>query len=209
MERLGRTLRVNRGFVLRAFILSFIVVGTLAFARTDGPPPSLYERVAAKLSANPALAEAIGKPSPELQAARWLAGRWNVTARVFATPGNPERVDRGQSTVEEVLGGTWLQFRDTYDGKVQDLSFLTCNPVTRRWISMTVDHTGNAVAATADGWRDGRLVFVTRNAEILGEPVVLRQTFEKRSAREYRVLNEEQLSDGSWVAVDEYLYRKE
>ena len=42
----------------------------------------------------------------------------------------------------------------------------------------------------------------------LGERVVLRQTLEKRSDREYRLLNEELLPNGGWRAVDEYVYVK-
>jgi hypothetical protein len=51
-------------------------------------------------------------------------------------------------------------------------------------------------------------VLIAENADIIGERVTLRQTIEKRSPREYRVLNEEQLPDGTWAAIDEYVYPK-
>lgn len=169
---------------------------------------TLYERVAAKLAAQPELARALSAPPKELERAAWLAGDWNVTARVFATPKTPERVDRGTSHVERILDGTWLSFRDTYPSGTQDLGFLTFNPVTKLWMAVHLDSTGNAIRSTARDWDAGRLVFVTESAVIVGETITLRQTIEKRSDTEYRVLNEEQLASGAWAKLDEYVYVK-
>lgn len=136
-----------------------------------------------------------------------MVGEWDVTAHVFATPKTPERIDRGRSHVEKILDGTWLSFRDTYPAGTQDLGYLTFNTMRKEWLSVHLDSTGNAVRATSRGWNDSRLVFVIENLEILGERLTLRQTIEKRSAREYRVLNEEQVP-GGWAKLDEYVYVK-
>lgn len=170
---------------------------------------TLYDRIGAKMKANSALAEAVGKPSPELRRAAWLVGRWNVTARVFAEGAAPSESDHGQSTVAEILGGTWLEIRDSYDGQLQDLGFLTYNVATNEWIAIGVDQSGNAVTSKAKAWDGNRLALVAENAEILGERVVLRQTLEKHSDREYRILNEERLPSGEWAVIDEYVYRKQ
>jgi hypothetical protein len=61
---------------------------------------------------------------------------------------------------------------------------------------------------TAERWNNNHLVFTGPPLEILGETATLRQTMEKISDHEYRVLNEEHLTDGSWVPVDEYHYKK-
>lgn len=73
---------------------------------------------------------------------------------------------------------------------------------------MHLDSTGNAIRATARAWENNRLVFTTENAVILGERITLRQTVEKRSDTEYRVLNEEKLANGGWAKLDEYVYVK-
>ena len=85
---------------------------------------------------------------------------------------------------------------------------MTFSPSRNKWISVTVDDTTNAVITTAERWTGNRLIFTGPPVEILGETATLRQTIEKISDREYRLLNEEHLSDGSWVPVDEYRYKK-
>jgi hypothetical protein len=186
-------------------LLAFVSVHS-SFAADE---PTLYDRVAARLDAQPDAAAAIGNPSAELEQARWLVGRWSVTARVFATARAAERVEQGQSVVEEILGGTWLQFHDTYRGRVQDQGFLTFNPASQRWLSIGMDKIGNAIVSTAGRWDGDRIVFLAPDAEVLGERVVLRQTLEKQSNDAYRVRNEERLPSGRWIALDEYVYSRQ
>lgn len=188
------------------FLLALLHVSTSLAAAGE---PTLYDRVAAQLEARPEVAAALGKPSPEFESARWMVGRWSVTARVFATSLAPERVERGESTVTETLGGTWLQFDDTYGGRVQDQGFLTYNPASERWTSIAMDKVGNAVVSIASRWEGDRIVFLAPDAEILGQRVVLRQTIEKQSNDAYRVRNEERLPSGTWVALDEYVYTRQ
>jgi uncharacterized protein DUF1579 len=195
-------------------LLGLLTCGVCLLAGTPStttPPArvsSLYDRIGAKLEANPDLAKVIGQPTKELQSARWMVGSWAVTAHVFKTASAPERIDRGEGTVQEILGGTWLQLQDSYDGETDDLGLLTFDPASKRWVSVGIDKTGNAVVSTAERWDGNRLELIAPNAAILGEHVVLRQTIEKRSASEYHVLNEERLADGSWAAIDEYTYVK-
>lgn len=196
-------------------VLALVGGGALLLGRTERAADehllvsTLYDRIDTKMKQNPELAKAIGSPSPELRDAAWLVGRWNVTSRVFAHGVEPEMTEHGQSTVEEILDGTWLQIRDTYDGQVHDLGFLTFNAATKEWISTGVDKYGNTVTARAKGWKGNRLPLVAEDAQILGERVVLRQTLEKRSDHEYRILNEERLPSGDWAVIDEYVYRKQ
>ena len=194
----------------RRFVFVFVVIlATVCASFAEEPEAPLYDRVAAGLEARPQLAEMIGKPAAELEQARWLVGRWSVTARVFATPRAPERVEEGVSVVDEILGGTWLQFHDSYHGRVQDQGFLTFNPASQRWLSIGMDKVGNAIVSTSTRWDGDRIVFLAPDAEILGERVVLRQTIEKQSNDAYRVLNEERLPSGRWIALDEYVYSRQ
>jgi hypothetical protein len=189
--------------------LVFVLVLSVGAAEKRPRISTLYDRIAAKMTQNPALAEAVGSPSPELRSAAWLVGRWNVTARVFADGAEPKEADHGQSTVEEILGGTWLQIRDTYEGQPEDLGFLTFNVATKNWIAIGIDKSGNAVTSKAKAWDGNRLALLAEDADILGEHVALRQTLEKHSDREYTILNEERLSNGEWAVIDEYVYRKQ
>lgn len=91
------------------------------FAGTDAAK-GLYDRISDELRSRPELAD-LGKPPPELAKVAWMAGEWDIETRVSATTGQPERVDRGSSSVIPVLGGTWLQFTDTYPNGGHDLSY--------------------------------------------------------------------------------------
>jgi hypothetical protein len=179
-----------------------------AAAPAGPPPPSLYERIAARLARDPALAQRLESPPPELERMSWMLGSWDVTAHVFATATTPERVSQGQSEVRLSLGNHWYQITDTYPDGGMDEGFLTYNPATKQWTSVLVDVSGNAVISTARGWLDNRIVFLTPEIEILGEKATLQQTIERRGPTEYHVLNEEKLPDGRWVPLDEYTYRK-
>jgi hypothetical protein len=185
----------------------WLLAGFASAIAAEPRPPSLYERLAAKLERDPALAARIGKPAPEMAQIAWLIGEWDVTARVFATRQEPERVSQGRSKVTAAFGGVWLQFADSYGASSPDLSFMTFSPVKKKWLTVTIDETTNAITTAVDRWTGNRLIFVGQ-VEIVGEQVTLRQTLQKISDSAYRVLNEERLPDGTWAALDEYSYKK-
>jgi len=165
---------------------------------------SLYERLADKLAANPKL---LDRPA-SIDDVKWMVGRWKVTARVFRTSRGPERISHGEEVVEPALGGSWLLTRDIYPDGGTDIGYLTYNTVSRRWTSIALDGSGNAVTATGRAWKGNKLVLSAADAEIVGERVNLRQTIEKWSESEYHILNEERLPSGRWVALDEYTYER-
>jgi hypothetical protein len=193
----------------RLALLPAALVAVSVFAQQPAPAQpkvsTLYARIDRRVAADPELARALSAAPKELAEVKWMVGRWSVLSRVF---GEGQREERGESVTAWTVDGTWLKTEDSYGGKVADLGLLTFNSVSKRWIVLGVDKTGNAFRAAADGWRDGRLVFTIENAEIVGERVTLRQTVEKRSDREYRVLNEERLEDGEWAVIDEYVYTR-
>jgi hypothetical protein len=184
-----------------------IALGALLAACVHAPPPSLYERVATHLAQRSDLAQ-LGAPPVELQQVSWMIGTWDIEATVFATTSAPERVDRGRSVVTPVIGGTWLQMADTYPGGTQDLGFLTFDPVGRRWLSLGLDSTGNAVRASAPAWDGDRLALLAGDAIIVGEHVSLRQTLTRLGPDAFTLSNEERRPDGSWLRLDEYRFRR-
>lgn len=166
---------------------------------------TLYDRVAARLERDPALAKALGHAAPEMKQVAWMTGTWDIVTKVA---GEPSRApEKGTSRVAPVLGGVWLEIRDTYPQGNQDISYLGFNPVTKRWVSMTVDGVGNAVVNSTARWDRGKLVF-TGDVTVLGEKATLRQTVAKESGRAYSVTNEERMTDGRWVLLDTYRYTK-
>ncbi len=171
-------------------------------------PPSFYQRLTERLVRDSALARRLDARPGELDSLNWLLGSWEVEVRVFATPTTPERTSRGSGEVALVLGGRWVSFADSYGTGTRDLGFLTIDAVTGQWRSVQLLPTGESVVTAADAWHDGRLVFTSPGVEIAGIPVTLRQTLERLGPQEYRIVNQEQLPDGSWVGLDEYHYRR-
>lgn len=166
---------------------------------------TLYDRVAAHLARDPALAKQLGKPAGEMASVAWMLGTWDIATTVDADPSR--RSERGKSVVSPALGGVWLEIRDTYPQGNQDISYLTFNPATKNWTSTTMDGIGNAVTSTARRWDGNKLVF-TGDVVVVGEKAVLRQTVTRLGDRVYTVTNEERMPDGRWRLLDTYRYSK-
>jgi hypothetical protein len=164
--------------------------------------PNLYVRVEQRLAAEPALAAGLGQPAPQMRDVLWMVGDWDVTSEVEGRIG----AETGTSVVAPVLGGAWLEIRDTYPGGTQDIGYLGYSAAEGGWTSVALDGLMNANRATSRGWENGRIVF-EGDFLILGLRTHLRQTVEKRSDDEYLVTNDE-LVDGRWVRLDSYLYRR-
>lgn len=169
--------------------------------------PSLYDRIAAKLEAQPALAARLGAPGPEMRSIAWMLGTWEVTAQVLPGHTRPPSTEKGRTVVTAILGGTWLQLADTYPAGVQDLGFVTYDPTREGWVSLALDSYGNAVTVSGKAWGGSKLVFRGR-ARILGEEAELRQTIERRGDDAWQILNEEKMPDGSWRALDLYSFAR-
>lgn len=167
-------------------------------------PENLYTRVEAKLAADPALAARLGKPGPEMDRVRWLLGEWNVVAEVQASRKATEP-ERGISRVTLQLGGTALQYQDTYPSGTQDMGFLLYSPATKSWVAIGLDSLGNAVTTIGDVQAD-RMVF-EGDVLVLGVPTHLRQTFQREGADAYLLTNEER-SAGRWIPLDTYRYTR-
>lgn len=166
-------------------------------------PPSLYERVAARLSSRPDLAH-LGQPPSELAQVEWMPGTWQIEVRVTGE----DRVERGTSVISWVVGNCWLQLADSYPTGIQDIGFLTYNVVSKQWISIGLDSAGHAVKSTARAWEANRLVLLAPDTEVVGEKVTLRQTITRVSVDEFVLSNDELLPNGEWRPVDEYRYRR-
>jgi hypothetical protein len=181
----------------------FLAAAALSTAPAAGQDDGLYARVDRRLAADPALAEALGQPAPEMAEAAWLIGEWEIDA---AVTGKEADAAHGTALVSPLYGGVWLEMRDTYPDGNQDLGYLGFNPATRRWTSVSLDSYGNANVATSDGWHDGCIAF-EGDFIVIGETAHLRQTLCRAGADGFRIDNAE-LVGGEWRAVDAYVYRR-
>jgi len=182
---------------MRAVVFA-IVLGLAAASPAMAQSPDLYARVNARLAADPALAARLGQPADEMRAVADMAGIWDVTAEVASSP------DRGTSVITPLFGGLWLEIRDTYAAGTQDVTYLTYDPASARWTSISIDSLANANIGHAKAWMGDALVFDV-DATVLGLPAKLRQTMTRNGPNEYTIRNEEWL-DGGWKLLDGYRY---
>src|ERR1051325_2389455 len=112
----------------RKLLLAFV----LAFAATAAAAeePTIYDRVAAKLGAEPQLAAKVGAPSDEIKSLSWMIGTWDIAAVVSGGKA-VQAPDKGTSVISYAIGGTWIEARDTYPSGTQDVGYLTYNVVTK------------------------------------------------------------------------------
>ena len=185
--------------------LIILAASLLAAVPALASEPTLYDRVDDLLAADPLLAKQLGKPAPQMQQLQWMVGSWTIEAGLV---GSDKRKQQGTATIRSVLDGTWLESADTYPSGVQDLGFITFDIVTKQWISIGLDSTGNAVRAFSSGWQGSSLAFEARNETVVGQRVTLRQTLARISSDEFTLTNEERLANGSWEVLDEYRYRR-
>jgi hypothetical protein len=106
--------------------------------------------------------------------------------------------------ITPLFGGLWLEIRDTYAAGTQDVTYLTYDPASARWTSISIDSLANANIGHARAWEGNALVF-DADATVLGLPAKLRQTMTRKGPDEYTIRNEEWL-DGGWKPLDGYRY---
>ena len=143
---------------------------------------------------------------PQLQQIAWMAGTWRCHAHSFAVGSTPAR-DFGQSNytakfiMRNALNGErpWLQLADDAG---RDLSFITYDPLARQWVVTGIEWPVT-YGTTTGSMRSNRLV-VTGVTTIFGRDYRLRQTYTKLGNNAFRIFNEEQRPDGTWIADDEY-----
>ena len=164
---------------------------TLALMLAAAEPPTLLQRIQERLATDPAAAATIGRPSPLMREIDWLIGTWDVTTQLEGRGGPPET---GTSVVTPVLGGTWLEVRDTYAHGTQSLIYVGYSALEGRWVSVSIDSLMSANRSTASAWTGNRIV-LEGDFIIFGLPAHLRQTVARDGADNYSLINEERIGE--------------
>lgn len=175
---------------------------TLAACSADRP---FYDRVDARLAADPALRARLGKPGPEMQSVAWLLGTWDIVA-VSDAAGHPTDPAHGTSVVTAVAGGSWLEIRDTYPNGGTDIGYIGYDPATERWTGVNLDNLGSAVITR--GRLHGQTLIVEGDVTVAGVGMHLRQSVTRQGENAYTVTNEERTPNGSWRPLDSYRYTR-
>ena len=139
----------------------------------------------------------------EMEKFRWLAGQWSHENYVPPTRLSPAYTDIGSSRFSLCEKGTWLCYV-TPDGK--EIRQITYDPFSRQWIYVLLQG-AYGVLRSAEGWRDGRIVF-TGLMTMIGIDCEWRMSWTRYSDDRFAFVNEERGPDGSWVYIDEWKYER-
>jgi hypothetical protein len=148
----------------------------------------------------------LAQPVLELRKIAWMVGKWRCHIRSFAVGSTPAR-DFGESTytarfiMRNALNGekTWLQLADD---ATHDLSFITYDPMAKQWVVTGIEWPVSYGVST--GQLTGDSLVATGDSTIFGRKYRLRQSYTRLSDDAFKITNEEQRPDGSWIADDEY-----
>ena len=148
----------------------------------------------------------LARPVPELEYIAWMAGAWRCHTHSFAVGSTPSH-DFGESTYTAKMvmrnalnrQRTWLQLADSAS---RDLSFITYDPMTKHWVVTGIEWPVSY--GTSVGTIVGNKIVVIGDATVFGRQYRLRQTYTKLSNDAFKIFNEEQLPDGTWMPDDEY-----
>ena len=138
----------------------------------------------------------------ELQKFRWIAGEWTAINNVPATRANPAYADLSSTTFKLCEKDAWICLVGR-DGR--ERPHITFDPFSRQWMYVLAE--GAYGILRSPGWDDNQIVF-TGPMMMIGVDCELRQSWTKISDNEFRFVNEEKLSDGSWGYVDEWQFQR-
>jgi hypothetical protein len=194
--------------VLKSIVVGLCALGpsasVMAGDAAGKPRDNLYTRVAAKMSADPALVDQLEQLNDKVATVAWLLGEWDVVAEVQAAA-RVTAPEHGTSKAILRLDGTVIEHRDSYPSGNQDLGFLSYSPATKIWTAIGLDALGNAIVTRGQPTADG-MVF-EGDVLIVGVATHLRQTIHREGDDAYVVTNEER--DGeTWQVLDTYRYTR-
>jgi hypothetical protein len=183
-----------------------------ALPQSSTPPVSekrFAERVFAALKQDPDLLPRVrnqrGFP-PEMNSLRWIQGTWNASAKTYATPSTPEHVGFTTSFLfKTVPANGWIWGLNTREGTGISMPLIGYDLPSKQYVMDFCNYAGCYGVLTSPGPEENRITF-EGDVTILNISIHMRQTLTKASTNdsEFEIFNEERLSNGTWVPVDQY-----
>ncbi len=160
-----------------------------------------------------ALAQDAPKPAPEMAQVKYFAGSWTCSGDAPASPFGPAHKTQTKVMLKLDLDGFWytgmVAEMKTASNKnpVKGTSHLTYDASTKQYMLVWVDNFGSWATQTSPGWQADTMV-MTGEQTVMGEKATARDTFVKKSDREYTHKFELEMK-GQWgTIVDETCKRK-
>jgi hypothetical protein len=136
-----------------------------------------------------------------METLRWMVGEWDSVNTVPATSQNPAYAETGTGVLTLCEKENWI----CRGREGSQKPYITFDPFSRQYMYVLTE--GAYGILRSPGWQDQSLVF-TGHMTMIGVDCEWRLTLTKRSDDEYHFLNEEQLPDGRWARIDEWLFTR-
>ena len=157
----------------------------------------------------PAMAMPVTKPAPQMEQLKFFVGKWKCAGKQLASPlFGPEHPVEGSAEAKMEGENFWQSF--TYEEKKSKVhpglkvrGMWGWDDTSKRFVRAAGDNRGSWDSGTSLGLVDNKLVW---GGDLSGGPagrVPYRQTFAKKSDREWTQTLELQGRDGKWNALEE------
>jgi len=160
-----------------------------------------------------ALAQDAPKPAPEMAQVKYFAGSWTCSGDAPASPYGPAHKTQSTLMLKLDLDGFWyggmLTEMKTASNKhpVKGVLHLTYDASAKQYVLVWLDNFGSWATETSPGWQGDTMVW-TGDQMVMGEKATARDTFVKKSDREYTHKFELEMK-GQWgTIVDETCKKK-
>jgi hypothetical protein len=160
-----------------------------------------------------ALAQDAPKPAPEMAQVKYFAGSWTCSGDAPASPFGPAHKTQTTMMLKLDLDGFWyggmVTEMKTASNKnpVKGMLHLTYDASAKQYVLVWVDNFGSWATETSPGWQGDTMVW-TGDQMVMGEKATARDTFVKKSDREYTHKFELNMK-GQWgTIVDETCKKK-
>lgn len=150
--------------------------------------------------ADPGARDLLRRPISQLRAFAWLTGTWR--AQTIEQSGDGQQHDLGTNiyVFAQTMKGRWIFGAD---GKATDYFYITYDPFAEHWILVRMNATPAYGVWTSDrGWQRNSIEFTSVFSYATGRPYRRRITIVQKDAKNFKIYDEEQLSDGSWTGDD-------
>ncbi len=185
-------------------LASLLLAAAPLAAQSEAGDLTLFERYAKKVQKNPALGKLAEAPPAGLEKLSWMTGTWDATAKRYATPSVPERIQNGTRKTSFELKGWWILSVDDI-GDLKAASLITEDPYSQKWARAFISNWGGGLARpmiSNSGLQERGLDF--EGAIVLfGDPVDVRLRISKADDDHYFEVWEEKLPGNRIVPIYE------
>lgn len=148
---------------------------------------------------DPVIRASFARLIAQLTAIAWMTGTWKARVITHIGP-HRETNDAATYVFTTAMDGRWLFGADRARS---DLVYITYDPLGKQWALVRMEaNPSYELFVSKDGWRAGRITFVSAAAFANGQPYRRTTTIVKRNPNSFVMYDKERLADGTELLDD-------